>query len=139
MTPLTTLGVGMIYGGTLLRVICFRRLAKHFRFELSLQEDHKLITDGPYAIVRHPSYTGALVSVVGIILSHLGPGSLWYQRGLPAGMKWLGFAYAALLASFALPVVQRTRIEDDVLKAHFKDEWQRWAQRTPYRIIPWVY
>lgn len=139
MTPETTLGCGMVCFGTWLRLICFKRLAKYFTFELSLKSDHRLITDGPYAIVRHPSYTGVLLNTVGTVLFQLGRGSLWYQQGLPGRFKWLGIAYAVLYLVLIGPIFSRTKVEDAVLSEHFGDEWRQWAQRTPYRIIPGIF
>lgn len=138
MSPATTLGLALICAGTWLRVTCFRRLAKHFKFELSLQEDHRLIKEGPYAVVRHPSYSALLVAP-GAARLHLGPRSLWYQRGFPGEAKWLGWAYVLVLAALFLRVSNRAKVEDDVLKAHFVEDGLEWAQKTPYRMIPWVY
>lgn len=32
---------------------------------MSIRNDHKLVTNGPYAWVRHPGYTGVLLTLVG--------------------------------------------------------------------------
>jgi len=41
-----------------------------FTFEMSIRKNHKLITSGPYAIVRHPSYVGVILVASGLMLIH---------------------------------------------------------------------
>ena len=41
-----------------------------FTFETSIRKGHTLITSGPYAIVRHPSYAGFTLVVIGMFLVH---------------------------------------------------------------------
>jgi len=49
-------------------------LGQFFRFEASIQQDHKLIVSGPYAVVRHPSYTGLMMVFIGWFPWQLGKG-----------------------------------------------------------------
>jgi protein-S-isoprenylcysteine O-methyltransferase len=46
-------------------------LGKNWSANIVLKEDHKLITTGPYAYVRHPIYTGLILMVLGVVL-HIG-------------------------------------------------------------------
>ena len=34
----------------------------------AMSEDHRIITDAPYSVVRHPSYLGYLLMIVGMTL-----------------------------------------------------------------------
>ena len=72
-TYLFFLGAFMIILGGYIRFICFRALGRLFTFEMSIRDEHELITDGPYSIVRHPSYTGAVLTLMGIICWHSSP------------------------------------------------------------------
>lgn len=57
--PSVVLVVGVLSTvlGGILRKWCYDALGKLFTFERSIMPKHELITDGPYAWVRHPSYT----------------------------------------------------------------------------------
>lgn len=72
-TYLFFLGAFMITLGGCIRYSCFRALGRLFTFEMSIRDEHELITDGPYSVVRHPSYTGALLTLIGIICWHSSP------------------------------------------------------------------
>ncbi|KAJ7617163.1 hypothetical protein FB45DRAFT_756850 [Roridomyces roridus] len=142
-TPLFLMGCALNFLGTAIRISCYRRLRTLFTFQLSIRENHKLITDGMFSIVRHPSYSGAVLAAVGVGLCHLTPGSwvvecvahagsweVWMWRILPV---WIG---GLSLASHGLSV--RMRKEDAMLKENFGKEWEVWAGRVRYKIIPGV-
>lgn len=136
------LGTSLILAGTTLRILCFRWLGRHFTFELSVKKDHQLVTDGPYAYVRHPSYAGSTATLMGVILAGVGRGSWLFECGLwgsssiwgVVGVSWVTFySVAALLLLLRVPK------EDEVLGDHFKGQWGEWAKRTPYRVIPFLF
>lgn len=135
------LGVVLMVAGTCLRVACYAKLGRHFTLELSLQHGHQLVTTGPYASVRHPSYTGALVLYAGVLLSQMGPSSVWVQTGMSAGAggRVLGALYWLLIVFANAVMVARIPKEDAVLRETFRGEWDAWARRTPYRLVPYVY
>jgi len=58
-----------IFGG-IIRHMCYQSMGSMFTVERSIRKDHILVTWGPYAIVRHPSYTGLLIVFIGMILIH---------------------------------------------------------------------
>jgi protein-S-isoprenylcysteine O-methyltransferase Ste14 len=95
---------------------------KFFEATVRIQADrgHKVIDAGPYAIVRHPGYMGALLFLVG---AALGFGSLWAL--IPAG-----------LASILL--LLRTRWEDQTLQAELPG-YKEYAQRIRCKLIPGVW
>ncbi len=45
-----------------------RHLGKNWNIEPSIQQDHELVTSGPYRFVRHPIYTGLLIAFLGSAL-----------------------------------------------------------------------
>ena len=79
--------------------------------------DRRLRTSGPYAVTRHPIYTGLLGMVVG--------------SGLLAGLgEWL----VAIVAA-AIVIEMKIRLEERLLIATFPDEYERYRSRVP-QLIP---
>jgi protein-S-isoprenylcysteine O-methyltransferase Ste14 len=64
-------GVGLLLmvSGAGLRRYCFRTLGDHFTFQVTVPSEHKLLREGIYKWVRHPSYTGGMMFNVGIGLA----------------------------------------------------------------------
>ena len=132
-------GCLLVIAGGMIRLACYRELGSFFTFELSIRKDHKLITTGPYAYVRHPSYTGLVFAVFGSCLCYFGPGS-WMREcsGVPLEGD-MGCVLVTMLAtSITWALAARTRKEDEMLRRGFHD-WDDWAKRVPYRMIPYVF
>ena len=53
-----------------IRYSCYRTLGKLFTFEMNIRDGHRLITNGPHPVVRHPAYTGVILTMIGIIYWH---------------------------------------------------------------------
>lgn len=126
--------------GGAIRYWCFRTLGRMFTFQLSIRRDHQLVTSGPYAVVRHPSYTGLMLVTVGINLCLLSPGSWVRESGVLEtvfGKCCLAY-WVAVSAAFPL-VVMRAPREDELMKKQFGAQWEEWAKRVPYRLIPGIY
>ena len=135
------LGTLLMSVGTLLRVLSYRYLGRYFTFQLAIKKDHKLVTDGPYSVVRHPSYTGAWLFNIGIAIRVLGPGSTYSELGLwhhPISFV-VGLSQLAIIVYLGVVVGVRVQKEDMVLKNEFKNQWLAWADRTPCRLIPYIY
>ncbi|KAJ7116249.1 hypothetical protein C8R43DRAFT_902444 [Mycena crocata] len=149
MSPTFLLGTALILIGVAIRLRCYRELGRHFTFALSLRDGHALISSGPYAIVRHPSYTGGMMTLVGAPITMLGGGS-WFSGGRN-GSGWFNDGGAAtprgkflalnLIAATALyvPASLRGAREDAYLRRFFGAEWDQYAARVRYRYIPGVW
>ncbi|EKM52186.1 uncharacterized protein PHACADRAFT_262698 [Phanerochaete carnosa HHB-10118-sp] len=141
ISPAFVVGTLLMALGALIRVVSYRYLGRYFTFQLSIRKNHQLVTSGPYAIVRHPSYTGAYIYMLGVAVSQLGPGSLYSELGLwknPLGLV-VGMCQLVFIAYMGLTAHLRVLKEDAALKEEFKDKWLAWASRTPYRLLPGVY
>jgi protein-S-isoprenylcysteine O-methyltransferase Ste14 len=57
------------------RYICYKTLGRLFTYEVSILPNHKLITSGPYAIVRHPSYVSAAIYTFALAAVFVSPGT----------------------------------------------------------------
>jgi protein-S-isoprenylcysteine O-methyltransferase Ste14 len=81
-----------------------------------LYAGHHLITRGPFAIVRHPMYTGAMLGVVGALLIY---------------RTWT----VVFILVHCFVFIVRARREEEALAAEFGTEWVEYARRVP-RWIP---
>ena len=93
-----------------------------FSAVVRIQEDrdHRVVTSGPYRIVRHPGYAGGVVSSIAMPLML---GSFWAL--IPAGI--------ALIF-----LVIRTKNEDKMLMEELPG-YTDFAQQTRYRLVPGIW
>ncbi len=123
--PLTlaTYGVGILIliGGSLLRRHCWRVLGAAFTGEVRARPDQQIVTTGAYAVVRHPSYTAAIVMYLGIGLA-LGS---WGSTLVLVGVAFAVYAY-------------RISVEEAALLAAVGEPYRQFM-RTRRRLIPFVY
>lgn len=141
VTPQFVLGSLLAVAGCLIRRQCYRTLGTQFRFQLSVVKDHKLIMHGPYAIVRHPSYTACVLVFVGALLTRGADGTWLRESGVldtVMGKIVVGLWVAIILMS-GTGLVMRTKLEDAFLRENFGKDWDEWAQRVRYRLIPGFY
>lgn len=104
--------------GIALRVAAIRALGRWFTNEVRTLAGQPLITDGPYAHLRHPSEAGTLALAFGATVL------LRSQTAL------------VLLALILLPLVLwRIRLEDRLLAELHGDTYHAWARRVP-RLLP---
>lgn len=139
--PTILIGTLIMCISSVIRVVSYRYLGRYFTFHLSIKKDHKLVTGGPYAIVRHPGYTGLHMQVLGAGIAMLAPGSVYTELGLWRSTVGAvgGLVLLAMLVYISLCAGLRTSKEDLALKKEFKEEWEAWAARTPWLLIPGVY
>lgn len=112
------LGLLLIPLGLALREWAIIKLGRFFSRTVQLEVGHKIITDGPYRWIRHPSYTGMLLIYLGIAFA-IG--------------TWLGVfvAFGLMLGA----IMYRISIEEKVLIEAFGTAYQDYMQRT-WRLFP---
>jgi protein-S-isoprenylcysteine O-methyltransferase Ste14 len=115
------LGVVLAWGGIVLRAASFRALGRYFTFHVETRPDQPVISTGPYRVLRHPSYTGLWLTIVGLALM--------------CG-TWIALAAALLLPAVGLAV--RIRVEERALKAELGEAYLAFAA-TRKRLIPFVW
>ena len=119
--PLFWAGLLLMAGGLALRFWAIRVLARFFTIDVNIQEGHELIRRGPYRWLRHPSYTGSLMTFLGF--------------GLALGNVW---SLLVLMAPVTLAFIWRMRVEERVLAEAFPDQYPDYARQTK-RLIPFVW
>jgi protein-S-isoprenylcysteine O-methyltransferase Ste14 len=142
ITPSFLFGSTLTVAGGLIRWWCFCTLGQLFTFELSVRKGHKLVTTGPYAVIRHPSYTGILMQFIGLLILYGSRTSWLRDSGVLETIPGLKIFVLVWLAESSLLVVsmpRRISQEEEVVKSHFGDEWKMWAKQVKYRLIPGIY
>ncbi len=85
-----------------------------------VNDDHQLRTHGPYAVTRHPIYTGVLGMLVGAtLLSGIGQWIVLFPVGL-------------------IVFEVKIRMEEHLMLATFPQEYRRYRHRVP-QLIPGLY
>lgn len=117
--PTSLAADGMIAIGFLIVFLTFR--ANTFTAgTIEVAEDQRVVDSGPYAVVRHPMYAGALIMVLGIPVA-LG--------------SWWGLIPAALLTPV---IVWRLLREEAFLEANLAG-YADYRARVHYRLAPVVW
>ena len=112
-------GVLLVFAGAFLIVLAGRALGSGLTPFPKPAEGATLVESGPYAVVRHPVYTGGILFAAGISLA-LSP--------------WALVITAALAVVWAL----KARVEERFLAERYP-EYAEYCARTRYRLVPYVY
>ena len=124
---------------SMLRLASFKSLGHHFTYQLAILPSHKLVTTGPYAYVRHPSYVALPLIVSGCASSFTSRGMVlreWIGESRTDGVV-LSVLIGMLYVGWQF--VKRAEVEDQVLKEEFGKEWEGWTRAVKYRFIPGLY
>ena len=119
LDALAWIGVVLCIAGLSFCIWARISLGRNWSGVVTLKGGHELITEGPYAIVRHPIYTGLLGMIVAtvIVLGHV------------AGIIALPFVFWGLWI--------KLRYEEKLMLQKFPDEYAAYQQRVR-RLIPFV-
>lgn len=120
--PLTGyIGLLLIISGIAVRWTAILTLGRQFTTTLTIVENHKIIDRGIYKYIRHPSYTGSLMSFLGLSISF---------------SNWVTFIIIFVPILFGY--IHRINIEEKLLVNHFGEEYIIYARKT-HRLIPKIY
>ena len=141
VTASFVLGWIIMIAGTTARAATYHELGRHFTYDLMLRKDHKLVTTGPYSIVRHPSYIASITAWTGISICLFGEGSWLSETGMLSKTVWgvVSFIWFANALWYACNFVRRTYLEDDIIREEFKGQWEEWEKQVPYKLVPGVF
>lgn len=114
-------GLFIIIVGMAIRFFSIWTLGKYFTVDVTIRDGHKLKKDGFYRIIRHPSYSGSLLSFIGFGISL---------------NNWLSLTAVVLLIMISF--LYRIKIEEKILIDQFGKEYLEYKKNT-YRLIPWIY
>jgi protein-S-isoprenylcysteine O-methyltransferase Ste14 len=128
--PATTIQSGryaVLLGGLLvmafgiaLRFAAVIALGRFFTVVVMTGSDQHVVETGPYRWIRHPSYTGTLLTITGVLL---------------ATTNWLGLV--GILPALA-GLIYRMHVEEQALSDQMGDAYRSYMGRTK-RLVPFVY
>ena len=114
------LGLGLTLAGFAFAIWARVHLGRNWSGAVTIKKDHELIRSGPYAMVRHPIYTGALVALIGTSIAF-------------GETRWfLGLALAAL--ALKLKSLREERFMTEQFGAEYAD-----YRRKVKALVPFVW
>lgn len=120
MIPVYT-GTLLVISGIIIRWIAIFSLGKFFTVDVTIRPDHRIKKNGIYRLVRHPAYSGMIVSFAGFGLSL---------------NNWISICLIAF--PVITIIIHRIRIEEKVLCDHFGAEYIDYMKLSK-RLFPWIY
>lgn len=111
-------GLIMMWVGIAIRVWAVVVLGSAFRFTVEVDVGQRIVDSGPYRLVRHPSYTGALLTAAGF--------------GLTLG-NWL--SAAVLLVVPVATILRRIAVEEATMTEVIGQPYVTYMERTK-RLVP---
>ncbi len=118
---LRAIGIGFLIIGILIRHISIRTLGRFFTAHLRVDEGRRLVREGIYRRLRHPSYFGMIFSFLGLPLSFC---------------SLFGVLYMVLIGIPSL--VFRINLEEKFLVGEFGEEYVSYRKES-YKLIPFIY
>ena len=115
------IAVTLFISGLGIRCAAVVFLGQFFSTTVVTQNSHRLIETGPYQFIRHPAYTGLLLS--------------FFAAGIAMGD---GLALLMLFCPIAYVISQRIDLEEKWLADHFGTTYDDYCLRTK-KLLPWVY
>jgi protein-S-isoprenylcysteine O-methyltransferase len=119
--PIQIVGLTLLAAGIALRSVAIAQLGAFHTPDVAVQAGHRVVDTGLYRRVRHPSYLGASIALLGFGL----------------GLASLASA-AAAVACALIGYAYRIHVEERALLASLGEDYAAYCRRT-YRLIPGVY
>jgi protein-S-isoprenylcysteine O-methyltransferase Ste14 len=112
-------GAAITAAGLLFSVWARLHLGKNWSQAVTVKEGHELITSGPYAVVRHPIYTGLLLGFLGSAVA----------RGEWRGILAVALVFAALWF--------KLRLEEKWMRAQFGESYGAYSRKVA-ALVPYI-
>ena len=114
-------GIILMLMGMAFRFYAMRVLGRFFTYDVAVQAGQTVVEAGPYRYIRHPSYTGALITLAGL--------------GLALG-NWA--ALLVILVCTGIAYAYRIFVEESALVAALGEPYKQYMRRTR-RLIPFLF
>ncbi|MEM8523635.1 MAG: isoprenylcysteine carboxylmethyltransferase family protein [Bacteroidota bacterium] len=116
-----SVGLFLLVTGSTIRIWAISHLGKYFANTVSFNSEHQLVKSGPYKIIRHPSYLGAYLAIIG---------SAFFLNSTV-------FASIAIVMMFFV-YQYRIKVEEQGLIGIFQNEYLQYMKQSK-RMIPFIY
>jgi protein-S-isoprenylcysteine O-methyltransferase Ste14 len=117
--PLFYAGIALMLAGLAFRWYSIRVLGQSFTCTVATRPGQRVVEVGPYRWIRHPSYTGGLLTVLGVLVCMT---------------NWIAFlGIIPPLVGYAI----RIRVEERALLQNIGEPYRTYMKRTK-RLIPFV-
>jgi len=120
-TEVFYIGISLMLVGLAFRFYSMSLLGRFFTYDVAIHAGQTVVEAGPYRYIRHPSYTGALITLAGV--------------GLALG-NWAGLF--VLLAFMGAGYAYRISVEEAALVAGLGEPYKEYMRRTR-RLVPFVF
>src|SRR2546429_2220636 len=107
------LGFFLMFLGILVRQWAIAVLGRFFSLTVRIAEDHRVVEKRPYRLGRHPSYTGGLITFIGLALAVQSLGALLVLLGVVS----ISYGY-------------RMRVEEEALLLELGEDYANYMKRT---------
>lgn len=114
------IGAAVTVLGLLFAVWARQHLGGNWSSEVTIKQDHELITTGPYVLVRHPIYTGILAGFLGTAIA------LGQVRGV------IGFVLIFVV------LWAKLRVEEEWMRSEFGESYVAYVRRTT-ALVPYLF
>ncbi len=115
------IGVALTIFGIFTRIYSVWTLRKFFTLNVQVATKQNIVKTGPYKYIRHPAYTGSIITLLGIAVSFRSP---------------LG-----IIATVMITVVvygYRIKVEEKALETSFGSSYEDYERQT-WRLIPHIW
>jgi protein-S-isoprenylcysteine O-methyltransferase Ste14 len=113
------LGAAVTIAGLLFAVWAREHLGRNCSRSVTIRQGHELITTGPYAVVRHPIYTGILTGLLGMAIA------ISEVRG-----------FIVFVLSFLVYWI-KLRMEEQWMRSQFGEAYATYAHQTA-ALVPYL-
>jgi protein-S-isoprenylcysteine O-methyltransferase Ste14 len=114
-------GILLILLGISWRWYAIRTLGKYFTAAMMIHADQQVVQSGPYKMIRHPSYSGVLLIIIGV--------------GFMIG-NWVSLLL--ITTGLFIGLLYRMSVEEQELLQHLGQPYKEYMQRTK-RLIPFLF
>lgn len=115
------IGIIFILAGIVIRLCAVLTLKKAFTLHVQTSAGQHLVTSGLYHVIRHPAYSGSVLSLFGVALA---------LRNI--------VAVCLVLFGCLICYGMRIRVEEKALQAQFGKEYADY-KRSTYKLLPYIF